>query len=76
MRPELAEQIAAQEPFFAPVITVPEGVDLVEDELDGVPVEWTIPAGGPRDEGLVIIYLHGTAIARIRSSTSEEDARQ
>jgi len=59
MRPELAEQIAAQEPFFAPVITVPDGVDLVEDELDGVPVEWTIPAGGPRDEGLVIIYLHG-----------------
>src|SRR4051794_16593733 len=59
MRPELAEQIAAQEPFFAPVITVPDGVDLVEDELGGVPVEWTIPAGGPRDEGLVIIYLHG-----------------
>jgi epsilon-lactone hydrolase len=57
--PELAEQIATQERFFAPLIIEPEGVTLERDELGGVPVEWTIPAGGPSDEGLVILYLHG-----------------
>ena len=24
-----------------------------------MPVEWTVPAGGPSDDGLVILYLHG-----------------
>jgi acetyl esterase/lipase len=59
VRPELAEQIAAQEERFAPLIVEPEGVTLKSDELAGVPVEWTLPAGGPTDEVLVIIYLHG-----------------
>ena len=43
--PELAEQIAAQERFFAPLIVEPAGVTLARDELGGVPVEWTTPAG-------------------------------
>ena len=47
MRAELAEQIAMQEAFFAPLIVEPEGVTIEQDELDGVPVEWTAPAGGP-----------------------------
>src|SRR3954462_1278061 len=59
MRPEWAEQIAEQESFFAPLIVEPEGVTLEVDEVGGVPVEWTIPAGGPSDPGLVILYLHG-----------------
>lgn len=59
MRPELAKQIATQEQFFAPLIVEPDGVTLETDEIAGVPVEWTVPAGGPTDDGLVIIYLHG-----------------
>src|SRR5215216_3909993 len=59
MRPELAEQIATQEQIFALVIVEPDGVKLEQDELAGVPVEWTLPAGGPTDESLLIIYLHG-----------------
>src|SRR6478752_9339869 len=59
MRPEWAEQIAEQEAFFAPLIVEPEGVTREVDEVGGVPVEWTVPAGGPSDEGLVILYLHG-----------------
>jgi len=59
MRPELAEQIAEQQTFFEPLIVEPEGVVLESDEVGGVPVEWTIPAGGPTDDGLVILYLHG-----------------
>jgi acetyl esterase/lipase len=59
MRAEWAEQIAEQEAFFAPLIVEPEGVTLEVDEVGGVPVEWTIPAGGPSDPGLVILYLHG-----------------
>lgn len=55
----LKEQIARQEVFFAPLIVEPDGVDLAADELDGVPVEWTTPAGGVTDAGLVVIYLHG-----------------
>ena len=53
MRPELAEQIAEQQTFFEPLIVEPEGVTLEVDEVGGVPVEWTIPAGGPSDDGLV-----------------------
>jgi len=56
----LAKQIATQEQFFAPRIVEPEGVTLETDEIAGVPVEWTVPAGGPTDDGLVIIYLHGS----------------
>jgi acetyl esterase/lipase len=55
----VAEQIAQQEAAFAPLIVEPEGVRLESAELGGVPVEWTIPAGGPSDEGLVILYIHG-----------------
>ena len=59
MTPELAEQIARQEAAFAPLLTEPAGVSLQADEVGGVPVEWTAPADGPTDEGLVIVYLHG-----------------
>src|SRR5215207_10202042 len=59
MRPELAEQIAAQEQIFALVITEPEGVKLEQDELAGVPVEWTVAADGPTEEQLVVMYFHG-----------------
>jgi epsilon-lactone hydrolase len=59
MTPELAEQLRAQEVFFAPLIVEPAGVTIERDELAGVPVEWTAPAGGPSDDGLVIVYLHG-----------------
>ncbi|MCC7364066.1 MAG: alpha/beta hydrolase [Dehalococcoidia bacterium] len=55
----LAEQIAQQEQFFALLISEPEGVTFTRDELGGVPVEWTAPAGGPTDPGLVVLYLHG-----------------
>jgi acetyl esterase/lipase len=55
----LAEQIAAQERAFALLISEPEGVRFERDELGGVPVEWTIPATGPLDETLVVLYLHG-----------------
>ena len=62
--PGWAEQIARQRAGFAPLIVDPsdavlEGVELQADELGGVPVEWTVPAGGPSDDGLVILYLHG-----------------
>jgi acetyl esterase/lipase len=57
--PELAEQIASQQAFFAPVITTPEGVTFTADEPAGVPVEVTLPAGGVTDAGLVVLYLHG-----------------
>jgi acetyl esterase/lipase len=59
VRPELAEQISMQELFFAPLIVEPDGVTLEQDEIAGVPVEWTVPDGGPLDDGLVIMYLHG-----------------
>ena len=39
MAPELAEQIAAQERFFAPLIVEPDGVTIQRDELAGVPVD-------------------------------------
>ncbi len=59
MEPGLAEQIATQERAFAMLISEPEGVAFERDELAGVPVEWTVPAGGSSDERLVILYLHG-----------------
>jgi len=59
MRPELAEQIARQEAFFAPLITTPPGVRFVTDELADVPVEWTVPEAGVIAPELVIVYLHG-----------------
>ena len=59
MQPALAQQIAEQEQFFALVITEPEGVRLEQDELAGVPVEWTVSADGPTDDRLVVLYLHG-----------------
>jgi monoterpene epsilon-lactone hydrolase len=59
MDPGMAEQLAEQEAWFSPLIVEPEGVTLKSDELGGVPVEWTIPADGPADEGLVVLYLHG-----------------
>ncbi len=59
MSPDVAKQITEQERFFAPLITEPEGVDLSRDELDGIPVEWTEPAGGPSDPSRVLLYLHG-----------------
>jgi monoterpene epsilon-lactone hydrolase len=57
--PELAEQIAMQEQFFAPLIVEPAGVTFTRDELGGVPVEWTDPAGGVTDPDGVVLYLHG-----------------
>jgi acetyl esterase/lipase len=59
MRPELAEQIARQETFFAPLITTPAGVTFTTEELGGVPVEWTTPAAGVSTPDLVILYFHG-----------------
>ena len=59
MTPELAEQIATQERFFAPLIVEPDGVTFARDELAGVPVEWTTPEGGAADPPLVVLYLHG-----------------
>lgn len=59
MSPEVAEQIEMQERVFAILISEPEGVTHTRDELDGVPVEWTVADGGPSDPGLVILYLHG-----------------
>ena len=59
MRPGMAEQLAEQEVFFAPLIIEPDGVTLERDEIAGVPVEWTVANGGPTDHGLVILYLHG-----------------
>jgi acetyl esterase/lipase len=59
VQPGLAEQIAAQEQLFALLITEPDGVQLEQDELAGVPAEWTAPAAGPSDPELLIVYLHG-----------------
>src|SRR5690349_6447416 len=59
MEPGVAEQIAEQEQFFSLVIAEPDGVTFERDELGGVPVEWTAPADGPTDAGLVVLYLHG-----------------
>lgn len=59
MTPELAEQIARQEKFFAPLIATPPGCTFTRDELAGVPVEWTTPEAGVSDPALVILYLHG-----------------
>jgi acetyl esterase/lipase len=54
-----AEQIEAQERAFAPLISEPAGVAFRRDEVGGVPVEWTTAAGGPADDGLVVVYVHG-----------------
>ena len=59
MSSDVTKQIAEQEQFFAPLIIEPEGVDLSRDELNGVAVEWTEPAGGPSDPTRVVLYLHG-----------------
>lgn len=59
MEPGLAEQLAEQEAAFAPLLVEPDGVRIEQAEIDGVPVEWTAPADGPTDEGLVVVYLHG-----------------
>jgi acetyl esterase/lipase len=59
MRPELLEQIARQEQFFAALISTPAGVVFEQGMLDEVPVEWTIPAGGVSAPDRVILYLHG-----------------
>lgn len=59
MRPELAEQIARQEQFFAALISTPAGVVFEQGMLDEVPVEWTIPADGISAPDRVVLYLHG-----------------
>jgi epsilon-lactone hydrolase len=63
MQPELAEQIARQEVFFAPLITTPAGVIFATEELGTgehrVPVEWTTPEAGVTAPDLVILYFHG-----------------
>ncbi len=59
MNPELLEQITRQEKFFAPLIATPEGATFTQDELGGVPVEWTTPDSGTTHLTLVILYLHG-----------------
>ena len=59
MSPELAEQIAAQERFFAPVITTPPGARFAPAEFGGVPVELTEPSAGVADATRVVLYLHG-----------------
>ena len=46
MTPELEQQIKEQAPLFGALITTPEGVTFCRDELGGVPVEITEPAGG------------------------------
>ena len=59
MTHELSEQLAEQEAAFASLIVEPDGVTIQRDELAGVPVEWTVAAGGATDPELVILYLHG-----------------
>ena len=59
MTPELSEQLAEQEAAFASLIVEPDGVTIQRGELAGVPVEWTVAAGGATDPQLVILYLHG-----------------
>jgi epsilon-lactone hydrolase len=59
MQPELAEQIARQEAFFAPLITTPADVTFETEEVGGVPVEWTTPEAGVTAPDLVILYFHG-----------------
>lgn len=59
MNPDILAQINAQERFFAPLITTPDGVTFSAGELGGVPVEWTTPEAGVSAPELVIIYLHG-----------------
>ena len=59
MTPELSAQLAEQEAAFASLIVEPDGVTIESDELGGVPVEWTVAAGGATTRSLVIIYLHG-----------------
>ena len=59
MSPDVADQIAEQERFFAPLVTEPDGVGFTRDELDGVPVEWTQAHEGPADPTAVVLYLHG-----------------
>jgi hypothetical protein len=43
MRADLAERIARQEVFCAPLITTPAGVAFETEVLAGVPVAWTTP---------------------------------
>jgi len=59
MTPELSAQLAEQEAAFASLIVEPDGVTIERGELAGVPVEWTVAAGGATDPELVILYLHG-----------------
>ncbi len=59
MTPELSAQLAEQEAAFASLIVEPDGVTVERGELAGVPVEWTVAAGGATDPELVILYLHG-----------------
>jgi|GEM_PF-740859 len=59
LNPELAEQIARQEKFFAQLIATPEGATFTRDELDGVPVEWTSASSGISNPLIVVLYLHG-----------------
>ncbi len=59
MTPELEQQIKEQAPLFGALITTPEGVTFCRDELGGVPVEITEPAGGAAHTDLVVLYLHG-----------------
>jgi len=59
MHADLAQQIERQTAAFAHLITVPDGMRLLRDELAGVPVEWTEPAAGVTDARRVVIYNHG-----------------
>jgi acetyl esterase/lipase len=60
MKPEIAEQIERQMPFFKSLICESiEGVSFERDELNGVSVEWTIPTAGVTDAKRVVLYSHG-----------------
>ena len=56
---ELKEQIEAQMQAFAQLVVEPEGVRIYQEELHGVPVEWTEPEGGVDDTRTVVQYMHG-----------------
>lgn len=59
MTPKVQRQIGEQLGFFGALISEPEGVIFVRDELAGVPVEITEPNGGVANADLVVLYLHG-----------------
>lgn len=64
MKPEIAEQVARQRPFFEPVLVDSiEGVEFKEQEMGGVDVEVTVPTAGITDKTLACIWTHGGGLS-------------